>query len=241
MDPPQEVLELPPDSSRLPEGQGTQAPLCGPHGLGECSDLDRHCHPLAHRHEPGQAHKAIDMNKEPEPDHDATNPSSTSSESHSLLRRKTQSPEPDQMQEQNSPPDAGSGTEADLELQLKKITQHPTLTPLRKTLYRSLLQIPPGRWTTYSALAKHTRSSARAVGTAMRLNPFAPGVPCHRVLAGDGGLGGYMGTRPLDKGNRKPSTLGGNLGKKREMLEREGVRFDQRGRAIGIVFADFTT
>ncbi|KAL3468496.1 6-O-methylguanine DNA methyltransferase [Aspergillus heterothallicus] len=125
----------------------------------------------------------------------------------------------------------------------KKISTHPTLTPFRKRTYMCLLAIPQGRWTTYAALAKHLNSSARAVGTAMRLNPFAPGVPCHRVLNVDGGLGGYMGTPPdkdkgkkgVGKGNKSP----GNLYRKRRILESEGVVFDQRGKARGHVFLEF--
>ncbi|KAJ6146201.1 hypothetical protein N7497_008183 [Penicillium chrysogenum] len=76
---------------------------------------------------------------------------------------------------------------------LHRISLHPTLTPYRRRVYRTLLSVPPGRWTTYSAMATYLGSSARAVGNAMRTNPFAPGVPCHRVLAADGSLGGYKG------------------------------------------------
>ncbi|KAL4951436.1 6-O-methylguanine DNA methyltransferase [Aspergillus filifer] len=113
-------------------------------------------------------------------------------------------------------------SESELRKLTKKIKSHPTLTPLRKKTYLLLLSVPAGQWTTYAALAKHLGSSARAVGTAMRCNPFAPGVPCHRVLSADRGLGGYMGSR------------------KRRMLEEEGVRFDERGRALGRVFVEFT-
>ncbi|KAL4920978.1 6-O-methylguanine DNA methyltransferase [Aspergillus aurantiobrunneus] len=132
----------------------------------------------------------------------------------------------------------------------KKILHHPTLTPLRKSLYILLLSVPAGRWTTYAALAKRTGSSARAVGTAMRLNPFAPDVPCHRVLSVDGGLGGYMGTPPGSharsssnlRGSRSGTGSSGqaNLERKRRILEGEGVRFDERGRAMGKVFVEFT-
>ncbi|KAL4785946.1 6-O-methylguanine DNA methyltransferase [Aspergillus varians] len=120
---------------------------------------------------------------------------------------------------------------------IKKIHQHPTLTPFRKTLYTLLLSVPPGQWTTYAALARRLDSSARAVGTAMRLNPFAPDVPCHRVLNVDGGLGGYMGTGPVKgAGGFKGKE---NLERKRRMLEGEGVKFDEKGRAIGKAFVDF--
>jgi methylated-DNA-[protein]-cysteine S-methyltransferase len=127
----------------------------------------------------------------------------------------------------------------------KKISMHPTLTSFRKRTYMSLLAIPRGHWTTYAALAKHLGSSARAVGTAMRLNPFAPGVPCHRVLNVDGGLGGYMGTPPeKDRGKKgvgRGSKLVGNLERKRRLLESEGVIFDERGKARGRVYVDFPT
>ncbi|PLN80733.1 hypothetical protein BDW42DRAFT_170382, partial [Aspergillus taichungensis] len=58
---------------------------------------------------------------------------------------------------------------------LHRIKSHPTLTPLRRRTYLALLTVPRGHWTTYTALAKHLGSSSpRAVGTAMRTNPFAP-------------------------------------------------------------------
>ena len=138
---------------------------------------------------------------------------------------------------QNQSPNAPAPTYLKL---TKKIHQHPTLTPLRKSLYVLLLSVPPGQWTTYAALARHLGSSARAVGTAMRLNPFAPDVPCHRVLSVDGGLGGYMGTSPA-KGKGAGFKGKGNLERKRAMLEGEGVRFDERGRAMGSVFVGFTS
>ncbi|QQK48069.1 Winged helix-turn-helix transcription repressor DNA-binding [Penicillium digitatum] len=71
---------------------------------------------------------------------------------------------------------------------LRRISLHPTLTPYRRRVYRTLLSVPPGRWTTYSAMATYLGSSARAIGNAMRSNPFAPEVPCHRVVAADGSL-----------------------------------------------------
>ncbi|KAL3477820.1 6-O-methylguanine DNA methyltransferase [Aspergillus californicus] len=123
------------------------------------------------------------------------------------------------------------------------VTSHPTLTPFRRRTYLCLLSIPEGQWTTYAALAKHLGSSARAVGTAMRLNPFAPGVPCHRVLNVDGGLGGYMGTKP-DKGIGKNGVgFKGkeNLERKRRILESEGVMFDEKRKAIGRAFLGFPT
>lgn len=82
---------------------------------------------------------------------------------------------------------------------LRRISLHPTLTPFRRRVYRTLLSVPAGRWTTYAAMAAHLKSSARAVGNAMRTNPFAPEVPCHRVLAADRTLGGYKGEWRVSK------------------------------------------
>ncbi|KAI9037285.1 MGMT family protein [Aspergillus affinis] len=123
---------------------------------------------------------------------------------------------------------------------IHRIKSHPTLSPFRRRIYLVLLSIPRGRWTTYAALARYmgststttikpnpkpketsSKGSARAVGTAMRTNPFAPDVPCHRVLASDGTLGGYMGDGP--------SSGGRNLQRKREILEAEGVKFGGDG------------
>lgn len=114
---------------------------------------------------------------------------------------------------------------------LRCISHHPTLTPYRRRVYCTLLSIPPGRWTTYSALATYLGSSARAVGNAMRTNPLAPEVPCHRVLAVDRSLCGYKG---MWSGGRR-----GNLEEKRRLLETEGVEFGTDGKARGVCFEEF--
>lgn len=113
---------------------------------------------------------------------------------------------------------------------LARITTHPTLSPFRRRVYRTLLSVPPGRWTTYSALSQHLGSGPRAIGNAMRTNPFAPAVPCHRVLAADRTLGGYKGAW----------NNGGEYAvEKRKLLLGEGVAFDERERAQGVCFVDF--
>ena len=60
-------------------------------------------------------------------------------------------------------------------------------------VWTALLRIPPGKVTTYGRLAEgvHRPGSARAVGAAVGRNPIAFLIPCHRVIRGDGGLGGY--------------------------------------------------
>ena len=60
------------------------------------------------------------------------------------------------------------------------------VTDFQTRVYTLLLQIPEGKVATYAALAKALKSSPRAVGGALRSNPFAPEVPCHRVLASTG-------------------------------------------------------
>lgn len=63
-----------------------------------------------------------------------------------------------------------------------------------KDCYLALLKIPKGKVTTYALLAKHLNSkAARVVGSAMRKNPFAPEVPCHRVVRSGGSIGQYNG------------------------------------------------
>ena len=55
-----------------------------------------------------------------------------------------------------------------------------------KRVYALLRQIPSGRVSSYVALSKALSSSPRAVGGALRRNPFAPEVPCHRIICADG-------------------------------------------------------
>ncbi|KAK1147390.1 methylated-DNA--protein-cysteine methyltransferase [Aspergillus melleus] len=202
-------------------------------------------------------------------------------------QQQQQPPSPQPQDHKHAPQSISTSTRTTRSIH--RIKSHPALSPFRRRIYLVLLSIPPGRWTTYAALARYMATttttttsssplsssnsppssttttttnkpnpnppgtkprakpkgaigSARAVGTAMRTNPFAPDVPCHRVLASDGTLGGYMGDGP--------STGGRNLQKKREMLEAEGVRFLGEGlegkkgkgkgvRAVGECWVDF--
>ncbi len=77
-------------------------------------------------------------------------------------------------------------------------------------VYRALESVPPGRVTTYGEIARALGDirAARAVAEALSKNPFAPEVPCHRVVYGDGRIGGYAG----------------GVEKKIALLEEEGVR-----------------
>ena len=131
----------------------------------------------------------------------------------------------------SSPPASESAKlSTDLKPVLHKISTHPTLTPYRKRLYSTLLSVPRGRYTTYAAMSSFLNSSARAVGSGMRNNPFAPEVPCHRVLAADGSIGGFCGSWGKD---------GQHASKKVKLLRDEGVKFDSRGKVLGMPFGDF--
>lgn len=56
----------------------------------------------------------------------------------------------------------------------------------QQRVYALLLQIPLGKVASYASLSKALESSPRAVGGALRRNPFAPEVPCHRIICADG-------------------------------------------------------
>ncbi|CAM9824690.1 unnamed protein product [Ascophyllum nodosum] len=89
------------------------------------------------------------------------------------------------------------------------------VTEFQSRVYELISDIPAGRVSTYGGVASVLNSSARAVGGALRRNPYAPTVPCHRVVMSDlsiGGFGGSFGDCP-------------NTRRKRKMLEKEGVRF----------------
>jgi len=68
-------------------------------------------------------------------------------------------------------------------------------TEFQKKVWRETMKIPYGETVTYSMLARriHRPNSQRAVGNALGANPLPIIVPCHRVIASDGSLGGYTG------------------------------------------------
>ncbi|HIH09486.1 MAG TPA: MGMT family protein [Candidatus Diapherotrites archaeon] len=78
-------------------------------------------------------------------------------------------------------------------------------------------KIPKGKVTTYRqiALALKNPNACRAVGNACNKNPFAPKIPCHRVVSSDGSIGGYaFGIRD-----------------KIRLLESEGIKI-RKGRVV---------
>jgi methylated-DNA-[protein]-cysteine S-methyltransferase len=80
-------------------------------------------------------------------------------------------------------------------------------------VYDLLRKVPQGRVTTYKEIAHALGTKAyRGVGQAMRNNPHAPEVPCHRVVAASGRIGGFQG-----------ETSGTAIQKKIKMLRDEGI------------------
>ena len=66
-------------------------------------------------------------------------------------------------------------------------------TKFEQKVWNYLKNIPKGKVKTYKEVAKAIKSpkSARAVANACAKNPYAPKIPCHRVIRSDGSLGGY--------------------------------------------------
>ena len=85
------------------------------------------------------------------------------------------------------------------------------LPDFNRRVYELARTIPPGATLTYGEVAMRlgTPGMARAVGQALGQNPWPIVVPCHRVLAADGGMGGFSAP--------------GGVSTKRRMLEIEGV------------------
>ncbi len=84
-------------------------------------------------------------------------------------------------------------------------------TKFQKKVWNYLKTIRKGTVKTYKqvAIAINRPKSARAVANAIGKNPFAPKIPCHRVIRSDGSLGGYSGR--------------GGVKTKKLLLKREGV------------------
>ena len=83
-------------------------------------------------------------------------------------------------------------------------------TKFQLKVWKYLKKIPRGKVKTYKqvAIAINKPKSARAVANACAKNPYAPKIPCHRVIKSDGELGGYSGP-------------GGSITKKK-LLKKEG-------------------
>lgn len=87
------------------------------------------------------------------------------------------------------------------------------MTSFSEGVWKLTKQIPEGRVSTYGGIARALGrpAASRAVGQALKRNPNAPVVPCHRVVKSDGRLGGFRGS---DERNTR---------EKADMLRREGI------------------
>ncbi len=74
-------------------------------------------------------------------------------------------------------------------------------TPFQRGVWQAARQIPYGETRSYGWIARQMGKpgAARAVGQALGKNPFPVIVPCHRVVAGDGTLGGFTGGLEMKK------------------------------------------
>jgi methylated-DNA-[protein]-cysteine S-methyltransferase len=68
-------------------------------------------------------------------------------------------------------------------------------TPFQQKVWKELSKIPFGKTLSYKEIASNIQNpkAVRAVGTANGRNPFCIVIPCHRVIAANGTLGGYVG------------------------------------------------
>lgn len=90
------------------------------------------------------------------------------------------------------------------------------LTVFQLACYQQSCRIPHGETRSYASLAERLKKygAERAVGGAMKTNPFPLLIPCHRVVNKDGNLGGFMGTNSPDSWQ---------IGLKKTLLEIEGL------------------
>lgn len=105
--------------------------------------------------------------------------------------------------------------ESEIIIKLKKALIDKRISQLQHDVYKFLLTIPPGKVSTYKEISKHLKcNSPRAIGQALRKNPFAPEIPCHRVVNTSLKLGGFCG-----------STSDKTVENKMKLLMDEGVKF----------------
>jgi len=98
-------------------------------------------------------------------------------------------------------------------------SQRAKITPFRGKVLDALCKVPEGKVTTYKYLSEYVHcGSSQAIGQALRNNPFAPQVPCHRVVRTNRSIGGFSGM-----------TSGSKIEKKINLLKQEGVQFLQDG------------
>jgi len=89
---------------------------------------------------------------------------------------------------------------------IEKISEKKKLTKFQWKVLNVTVKIPLGTTRSYKWVAQKVGSprAVRAVGQALRRNPYPVIIPCHRVIKEDGSLGGYAG----GSGERKAKLLG---------------------------------
>ncbi|KAJ7197029.1 6-O-methylguanine DNA methyltransferase [Mycena pura] len=97
------------------------------------------------------------------------------------------------------------------------------VTPHQWAVYDFTRAIPAGKVATYKDVCQAVGGSPRSVGGALRNNPFAPFVPCHRVIASNLFVGGFLGEWGKDH------RTGTQCNRKLELLSKEGVTFTAQG------------
>ena len=101
-----------------------------------------------------------------------------------------------------------------MEQQIKLGKLLPAMT-FNQKVWALCARVPEGKVTTYAEIAKALKSKGyRAVGNALNKNPYAPAVPCHRVVGSTGALTGFAA----------------GLAKKKALLAKEGIALTQSGR-----------
>ena len=101
---------------------------------------------------------------------------------------------------------------------IKKMESYPRFY---RRVWLECAKIPRGKTRSYKDIARAVGNprASRAVAGALGANPFAPVIPCHRVVCSDGKVGGYSG--------------GGGIRKKISLLAAEGVRI-RRGKVAAV-------
>lgn len=109
------------------------------------------------------------------------------------------------------------------------------VTKYQWDVYDFILKIPRGKVTTYKIISECIGGSARSAGGALRINPFAPYVPCHRVVASNLFIGGFCGQWA---GRRSASRKSEDkeqdqIKRKVGLLKEEGIEVDKKGFLLG--------
>jgi methylated-DNA-[protein]-cysteine S-methyltransferase len=90
-------------------------------------------------------------------------------------------------------------------------------TAFEEKVYDAVRMVPRGRVTTYALLGKAIGCrSSQAIGQALKRNPCAPGVACHRIIRSDLSIGGFGGEHD-----------GAEIQRKLRLLKEEGVLFKE--------------